>query len=296
MKGVKKVYSIGQILKRAQELGFCDAVFVSARKFEPIPGLIADPKEKVEQAASLLVLFADYAPAVKQNRKTITLSSYYPVSNRAYHQAKVLERELREQGVDARLEPALPLRQAALRAGGEIGENGMYYHPQYGSGVVIQAMITDIEVEPSNPVVTQRCTKCRACVRACPTGAIAGGDRELCMRNHMKQEIIPDRYKEEIYQLLGCEKCQTVCPLNKTDNRAPIEYELMSVLKGETIKEIQELVGKNMAPKMRVLRQAICYAANQNAREAIPIIRELKQEKLLSETAEWALIKLDADK
>ena len=156
-------------------------------------------------------------------------------------------------------------------------------------------MITDIRIEGKKPEETHRCTKCKACTRACPTGALAGGDRERCMRTYMKREIIPDRYKKEIYQLLGCEKCQTVCPLNKKREGRLEEYDLVYVLKGEATQEIQQLVGKNMAPKMRILRQAICFAANQNAREAIPVIRGLKQEKLLSDAVKWALEQLDAD-
>ncbi len=63
-------------------------------------------------------------------------------------------------------------REAAARAGvGFYGKNTLLITRTHGSWVVLGALVTDVEVEPTPPLTTD-CGSCRLCIDACPTGAL----------------------------------------------------------------------------------------------------------------------------
>ena len=63
-------------------------------------------------------------------------------------------------------------REAAVRAGiAFYGKNTMAITRRYGSWVVLGALVTDVEIEPS-PALGLDCGSCRLCIDACPTGAL----------------------------------------------------------------------------------------------------------------------------
>ncbi len=73
----------------------------------------------------------------------------------------------------------LSSRFAAVAAGlGEIGWHGMLLTPRFGVRQRVACLVTDAALPPDEvyggPAL---CTKCFACVRACPMAAIDGGDR-----------------------------------------------------------------------------------------------------------------------
>ena len=63
-------------------------------------------------------------------------------------------------------------REAAVRAGiAFYGKNTMAITRRHGSWVVLGALVTDVEIEPSPPLELD-CGDCRLCIDACPTGAL----------------------------------------------------------------------------------------------------------------------------
>ena len=69
----------------------------------------------------------------------------------------------------------------AIDAGlGEMGRNGMLLAPEYGSCLRLCKVLTDMPLIPDSPVtfgIRSRCESCKACVAACPVGAVCGGDQ-----------------------------------------------------------------------------------------------------------------------
>lgn len=115
----------------------------------------------------------------------------------------------------------------AVRAGlGFIGKSGCLITPEYGSWVVLAALVLDAEVDsyaappaPSAPG-EGRCGACQLCVVSCPTGAIVGAgvvDSRLCLSYHTveNEAAAPTAVREASEGwLFGCDVCQAVCPLN----------------------------------------------------------------------------------
>jgi epoxyqueuosine reductase len=120
---------------------------------------------------------------------------------------------------------ALPLKLLAVRSGlAAYGKNNIAYVEGLGSFVRLRAFLSDMPAgssEWSEPQGMKECDKCKACLNECPTGAIAQ-DRfllhaERCLTffnedtNEFPGWIEPGWHNS----LIGCMKCQLVCPVNK---------------------------------------------------------------------------------
>lgn len=114
----------------------------------------------------------------------------------------------------------------AARAGlGYVARNGCLVTPEFGSWVVLAAMVLDRAVEPEayGPGPTEeRCGRCRLCVDACPTSALDGEGRVDARRCLSYQTIensgvapleLRSAFEGTVF---GCDVCQTVCPLNQS--------------------------------------------------------------------------------
>jgi epoxyqueuosine reductase len=119
----------------------------------------------------------------------------------------------------------LPEKLAAARAGiARIGRNRIAYAEGMGSFLRLACFVMDrgagegtwAEVEEPDS-----CATCGACERSCPSGAIRGGSlpllygRCLCHWNEETKEDFPDWIDPGWHNaLVGCMRCQEVCPLN----------------------------------------------------------------------------------
>ncbi|TET20295.1 tRNA epoxyqueuosine(34) reductase QueG [Candidatus Bathyarchaeota archaeon] len=117
----------------------------------------------------------------------------------------------------------------AQRAGvGWYGKNGIILTRDYGSWVVLGALITNIALEEDEPL-KKSCGNCQACIKACPTKALIEPyvlDMPKCLQHIThKQQVMPISLREIwTNRLYGCTTCQDVCPLNrrvKPQNRKP---------------------------------------------------------------------------
>ena len=121
-------------------------------------------------------------------------------------------------------------REAAARAGIAVyGKNTLAITRRHGSWVVLGVLVTDAELEPthvaSDGPAWDACGSCRACIDACPTGAIVGDgvlDARRCL-SWLSQSRLPElphaaAFGDRVY---GCDICQDVCPWNTgTERRA----------------------------------------------------------------------------
>ena len=124
-------------------------------------------------------------------------------------QAKSLPAILRHTVLSPLHTALISAKGAALRTGGFIGDNGFYFHKDFGSYVCIQTILTDaVEPLPAIPW-NQACTHCGLCQKACPSGGV--GQVENCARYHLCKQI-PETLRGDVYQLFGCEKCQSAMP------------------------------------------------------------------------------------
>lgn len=65
------------------------------------------------------------------------------------------------------------LRHAAVAAGlGAFGRNNLVLHPRLGARVLFLAVLTDLAIEPDEPVKENPCTGCNICVETCPSRAL----------------------------------------------------------------------------------------------------------------------------
>jgi epoxyqueuosine reductase len=110
----------------------------------------------------------------------------------------------------------LSYRHVAAEAGlGELGVNNLLLTPEHGPRVRFVALLTDVELEPGEPVGTKLCVPERcgyACVRACPAGALkedgSPTDKASCLKYYIKLGI-PGQSG------VRCGLCVAKCPANK---------------------------------------------------------------------------------
>jgi epoxyqueuosine reductase len=109
----------------------------------------------------------------------------------------------------------------AVKAGlGWRGKNSLVIMPSKGSYFVLGEIITDMEIEPDQPVPDQ-CGDCSICISACPTGAIASPciiDARRCLSYltiEHKGAVEPELKKFISEGQYGCDICQEVCPYNR---------------------------------------------------------------------------------
>jgi epoxyqueuosine reductase len=202
-------------------------------------------------------------------------------------------------------------RVAAVRAGiAFFGKNTMAITNRHGSWVVLGAVITDVEIEPS-PRLSLDCGECRLCIDACPTGALDEPgtlDATRCLSYWTQAPApIPEPYREEVDDMVyGCDICQDVCPWNR-----PVEKRTRGVLPPcdaqpvvsladwlerdaeDLVEEYDRLyVPRNDGRWLR--RNALIAAGNVGTSALEPSVRRLadSDDAVVADAATWALARM----
>jgi epoxyqueuosine reductase len=120
---------------------------------------------------------------------------------------------------------ALPLKLLAVCSGmASYGKNNITYVEGLGSFVRLRAFLSDVPSDGTDwlePRAMKECDSCKACLKACPTGAIVPDPflihAERCITFHNEWSGDFPEWIDPAWHnsLVGCMKCQIVCPVNK---------------------------------------------------------------------------------
>ncbi len=195
-----------------------------------------DARFVLPSARSVLMIGVSCKHEAPEEDSSIRIARY--AQGRDYHRmlkklltrvARCLETELPALQWRACVDTAPLLERAfAWRAGlGWIGKNTMLIHPDYGSWLMLGALVVNQEYEPGTPMKA-RCGTCRRCLEACPSGALY---KERQLKADRCNSALNIEYRARVGQsapefsaeqaaqlppwLFGCDTCQEVCPWNR---------------------------------------------------------------------------------
>ncbi len=133
---------------------------------------------------------------------------------------------IRSQGYSARAYPgpsadAILLIPPAIASGlGELGKHGSLIHPQFGSGVRLAGVTTDMPLITTKPVqfgADEFCKTCQVCTNACPPGAIS--EQKRMVRGEERWYVDFDRCIPYFAESASCGICFAECPWTRPDVR-----------------------------------------------------------------------------
>jgi epoxyqueuosine reductase len=156
--------------------------------------------------------------------ETIVPPSYVGLRRQRLQKLAEIDEVLRQYGF--KLAKALvPEKTLAVRSGlARYGRNNITYIPEFGSFHVMHSYLTDAPLPDGHwgeAKMMEMCANCTLCIHACPTKAISNvrflirADRCLTAYTEGEEgfpEWIDPNWQES---LLGCIKCQGVCPANR---------------------------------------------------------------------------------
>jgi epoxyqueuosine reductase QueG len=118
----------------------------------------------------------------------------------------------------------------AIEAGlGQLGKHGSLICKEYGSGMRIATVLTDMPLAADKPVdiaVDDLCVGCRRCTIDCPVDAI--GDRKQTVRGVEKWYVDFDKCAPYFTHTVGCGICIEVCPWTKPGRGPGLSEKLLS--------------------------------------------------------------------
>ncbi len=242
---------------RARELGFARVGFASCGPFDSErerletwfgegrgsllpyldPDVLVDPRALFPEARTALVGFFPYArpgAVPGQVPGSLKLSRY--LWGEDYHLilkprlATLLgEAQARWPGLEGRVcvdtAPLLERQLAARASLGWQGKHTLLIAGKDGSWGFLGVLLLSVDLPADRPVTMDHCGTCRACLEACPSGALEPFllDPALCLTTYtVETEAEPPAPVLEALResrwAAGCDVCQEVCPWN----RAPL--------------------------------------------------------------------------
>ncbi len=185
----------------------------------------------------------------------------------------LLEKKLKPAGFRAK-KANLPWKLLAVSSGlAQYGKNNITYVNGMGSYHRLVAFISDLPAAQDYwqaPQVLERCENCKACMNACPTGAIPADrfllNAERCLTFHNERGAeFPQWIKPAWHNcLVGCLYCQKACPVNKD---VPVSIE-----EGPEFSEKETALMLQGAPRSEFPQNAIDKLESLDMIEYLPVL------------------------
>jgi len=262
-----KIISSGHIRDLQTEIetqyhrGFFDEEFYT----EELTGFDFTIADRLSAAKSLIVVAAPQPQvSVTFNRQgepyhAVIPPTYSYETDRQIQE--LLEHHLNPAGFRVK-KARLPWKLLAVRSGlARYGKNNITYVDGMGSYHRLAAFVSDLPADIDHwqeAQVLERCEQCKACMKACPTGAISAdrfllkAERCLTFHNERRGEF-PQWLKPSWHNcLVGCLYCQKACPANKdilkslTDGPVFSEEESDSILQNVPLNEMPQTAIKKL--------------------------------------------------
>lgn len=208
-------------------------------------------------------------------------------------------------------------REFARRAGlGWIGRNTMVINRRWGSWILLAALLTTETLaydEPSADASSNAspCGSCRACLDACPTGALVAPhelDARRCVSYLLvgSRDAIDPSFRESLGdRVFGCDACQEACPWNRdaavTDERTfwprdganPVDLVELLAMDEEAFRQQFRSTPLWQARRGGILRNAAIALGNRpplSPRAVAALCQRLNDsDSLVREASAWAL-------
>lgn len=187
-----------------------------------------DPTILVPGAKSVISLLYNYFPEETQRSDSYKIAKY--AYGQDYHhviKAKLKtfleEIQVAYGAVQGRAfvdsAPVLEKAWAAKSGLGWVGKNTNLIKQKSGSFFFIAELILDLEL-PQDPIATDHCGSCTACIDACPTQALTPYDIDAskCISYFTIElkDAIPTSVAGQFEDwAFGCDICQDICPWNR---------------------------------------------------------------------------------
>jgi epoxyqueuosine reductase len=247
---------------------------------------------------SRYALGRDYHKVLRRGLKTLALE---------------LQRRIGPFGYRVCVDTAPVLEKALARdAGlGWIGKHTNLIAKDAGSWFFLGEILTDLPLPVDEPA-SAHCGSCRACIPACPTGAIVEPyrlDARRCI-SYLTIEhpgAIPPELRAAIgNRIYGCDDCQLVCPWNKfARDAAHPDFKVRHGLDGARLPELFRWTAQQFAERMRgsaIYRIGFARwsrniaVALGNAHASPEVLAALEARRsdpsaLVREHVEWALLR-----
>ena len=176
----------------------------------------------------------------------------------------LLEHHLKPAGLQVN-KAILPWKLLAVHSGlAQYGKNNITYVRGLGSYYRLVVFLSDLAVAEDHwqeSQMLERCENCKACMKACPTGAITAdrfllkADRCLTFHNERRGEFPPWIKPSWHNCLVGCMYCQKACPVNKDILKSVTEGPVFSEEETEFIlpENLKKLATHNAVQKLERL-------------------------------------------
>ena len=198
-----------------RELRFC-----IGKDQEPYPGAIS----------WAIPMSADIMAGIKDGPTKVYARAYAEVNLRINEIAQLLSKEIGQKGFRVyplaastrtdlvNIRGDFPHKTAATLSGlGWVGRHCQLVTRQYGPWVRLGTVFTDMPLVYGTPFNRGYCGTCRACVDACPAGALTGKSwRPGIKREEILDAAVCDQWRKEHYMKFhnghNCGICSSVCP------------------------------------------------------------------------------------
>jgi epoxyqueuosine reductase len=254
-----------------------------------------DPRALMENARSIVCVAdrygtsesADYGKRLGKVARYAHGRDYHKVMKKRLHAiCDILKEQFPEETFRACVDtaPLLEREFAQLAGIGSVGKHTLLIEQGIGSWMLLGAIVTTANFEPSTPSPTDPCSTCTRCIDACPTDAITPWevDARKCISYltiEHRSDIDPSFYSQMGDWLFGCDICQEVCPHNQPNERsslAPIHdlyesqfdaFDVLDVLNWDEDARRAHISGSSMKrAKLGMLRRnAVIVAGNMLA-------------------------------